>query len=84
MSYFTTCPHCGANLDPGEKCDCRKALEKEAFDLLMQLTPAQLDRLISEWENKMASRSQADQSTLQEAINHQTTGAGIISISAPL
>ncbi len=23
MSYFKTCPHCGAHLDPGEVCDCR-------------------------------------------------------------
>lgn len=23
MSYFRTCPHCGAHLDPGEVCDCR-------------------------------------------------------------
>ena len=23
MSYFRTCPHCGANLDPGEACDCQ-------------------------------------------------------------
>ena len=23
MAYYTTCPHCGANLDPGERCDCR-------------------------------------------------------------
>ena len=22
MSYYRTCPHCGANLDPGEVCDC--------------------------------------------------------------
>ena len=22
MSYYKTCPHCGANLDPGEVCDC--------------------------------------------------------------
>lgn len=21
--YYGTCPHCGANLDPGERCDCR-------------------------------------------------------------
>ena len=21
-TYFTTCPICGANLDPGEKCTC--------------------------------------------------------------
>ena len=23
MSYFWCCPDCGANLDPGERCDCR-------------------------------------------------------------
>lgn len=23
MSYYRTCPHCGANLDPGEMCDCQ-------------------------------------------------------------
>lgn len=22
MGYFRTCPRCGANLDPGELCDC--------------------------------------------------------------
>lgn len=22
MSYYHTCPRCGANLDPSEKCDC--------------------------------------------------------------
>ena len=22
VSYYRTCPHCGANLDPGESCDC--------------------------------------------------------------
>lgn len=22
MNYYRTCPHCGAHLDPGEKCDC--------------------------------------------------------------
>ena len=28
MPYYWTCPECGANLDPGEKCDCNKE-EKE-------------------------------------------------------
>ena len=23
MSYYSTCPDCGAHLDPGEQCDCR-------------------------------------------------------------
>jgi len=24
MPYYHTCPHCSANLDPGERCDCTK------------------------------------------------------------
>lgn len=24
MSYFRTCPCCGAHLDPGEVCDCKR------------------------------------------------------------
>ena len=27
--YFKVCEYCGAALDPGERCDCRKA-KKEA------------------------------------------------------
>lgn len=23
MAYYETCPRCGANLDPGECCDCQ-------------------------------------------------------------
>lgn len=25
--YFKVCPNCGANLDPGERCDCKDAKE---------------------------------------------------------
>lgn len=28
MSYYTTCPDCGANLDPGERCDCQNEQEE--------------------------------------------------------
>lgn len=24
MSYYNTCPDCGAHLDPGEACDCQE------------------------------------------------------------
>ena len=27
MAYYRTCPVCGANLDPGETCDCGKERE---------------------------------------------------------
>lgn len=26
---YNICPYCGANLDPGEKCDCREEDEEE-------------------------------------------------------
>lgn len=27
--YYVKCPYCGANLDPGEKCDCREEAQKK-------------------------------------------------------
>lgn len=27
MNYYKVCPHCGANLDPGEVCDCKEERE---------------------------------------------------------
>lgn len=27
MPYYEPCPRCGANLDPGEKCDCKEVTE---------------------------------------------------------
>ena len=30
MSYYSTCPHCGAHLDPGEICDCQDKKEAAA------------------------------------------------------
>jgi hypothetical protein len=29
MSYFHTCPDCGAHLDPGETCDCQLNNEED-------------------------------------------------------
>ena len=39
-TYFKTCPYCGANLDPGETCDClelqaRKEADAEKFRSLI-------------------------------------------------
>ncbi len=30
--FYNTCPHCGANLDPGEQCDCQKTKKGEPTD----------------------------------------------------
>lgn len=29
---YHTCPYCGANLDPGEHCDCENEREEEDDD----------------------------------------------------
>ncbi len=29
MAFYETCPLCGANLDPGEPCDCQEEKELE-------------------------------------------------------
>lgn len=30
---YRTCEHCGANLDPDERCDCRDKLEQREEEL---------------------------------------------------
>ena len=32
MSYYTTCPKCGANLDPGEKCTCTTERVRQSYE----------------------------------------------------
>lgn len=29
MAFYRTCPLCGCNLDPGEKCDCETEKKKQ-------------------------------------------------------
>lgn len=38
MSYYRSCPYCGAALDPGEPCDCLSAMYS-------RLTPENRDKL---------------------------------------
>lgn len=33
-TYYKTCPLCGANLDPGEMCDCKASLENPKITYL--------------------------------------------------
>lgn len=40
MAYYNTCPLCGCNLDPNEKCDCednKKKLE-EFYENVTEMT----------------------------------------------
>ena len=33
MAQYRTCPYCGANLDPGERCDCTKKSAPDAANI---------------------------------------------------
>lgn len=37
--YYWTCPNCGANLDPGESCDCKRNEDEKSDFLIAQCTP---------------------------------------------
>ncbi|MBQ3023373.1 MAG: hypothetical protein IJD91_08645 [Clostridia bacterium] len=55
MSFYKRCPHCGANLDPGEHCDCKAQKERptlptiESWSLTKQIAlTATLKTIITE------------------------------------
>ena len=44
MSYYRTCQYCGANLDPGENCDCQiEKKEQETVRAEAQIREEQED-----------------------------------------
>lgn len=43
MSYFHPYPHCWANLDPGERCDCTLPAKSQAFGILDKKTARSAD-----------------------------------------
>ena len=51
MSYYHTCPRCGANLDPGESCDC---LEVEAKLLINHLTEEECAAVLEAYKKNAA------------------------------
>ncbi len=36
MAYYRVCPRCGANLDPGEPCDCESRKERKAIKAVVR------------------------------------------------
>lgn len=50
MAYYRTCEFCGANLDPGENCDCAEAQ-------YFRLTPAGKRKVIRKIEELLRAES---------------------------
>lgn len=49
MSFYKICPDCGANLDPGERCDCIS--EKEKQKELKKIKKKEINRMIAVEDN---------------------------------
>ena len=41
MEFYSTCSKCGATLDPGERCDCEEAEEREQAKIELYLVMEQ-------------------------------------------
>ena len=49
MSFYKICPDCGANLAPGERCDCIS--EKEKREELKKIKKKEINRMIAVEDN---------------------------------
>lgn len=45
MAYYNTCPHCGANLDPGESCTCQ--IE---HPIMITISKTQYDKMVKSFD----------------------------------
>ena len=57
MAYYSTCPDCGAHLDPGEPCDCREEKELERAKRQSMFSPGkdgQMQMLLTQEVNSYA------------------------------
>ena len=65
MSYYHTCPRCGAHLDPGETCSC---LDVEAEALIAHLTEKGTAPGATNTESGTAEQSLTD----TDSVSHDT------------
>ena len=83
MSFYRPCPHCGANLDPGEKCDCGDAADAVSHHDSRSDSAYPLGAGSAGCHRK-ALCAYADQSTTQRSLNtnrHRAAGTVIVPAS---
>lgn len=49
---YRTCPHCGANLDPGEVCDCPSAMFDRLSDENKRIVIDRIEALVAEQKSQ--------------------------------
>ena len=55
-TYYWTCPYCGANLDPGERCDCKESTDSGSPESTnyRDVTPTETDMKTNPKEEKQS------------------------------
>lgn len=71
MSYYKTCPHCGAHLDPGEVCDCRENLHDRLKAKILTMTEEERALLLRSWK----VHEQHPKLTIEECVERAAQGA---------
>lgn len=60
MAFFNTCPICGANLDPGESCDCQeeREIERQKMQSMLKVGKGgQIQMLLEQGVSRVAEKS---------------------------
>lgn len=73
MPYYRTCPYCGANLDPGERCDCLESKQERAARLIAPLTVGEKLQLLELLKNIPASAANTDEDGVEQIITPDST-----------
>ena len=53
MSFYNTCPHCGANLDPGERCDCEEIQIENERAIVKMIAIGKNGQYVIQWQNEI-------------------------------
>lgn len=61
-TYFVTCPFCGSNLDPGERCDCQNESEVKT------MTPEEKARQTRKKHTESRKRKENEEKRLRESM----------------
>lgn len=77
MSYYKTCPHCGAHLDPGEVCECVKTMYQRLTPENKKRVNETIDTLLAEQKRSRPGAANAGDGKVEQ-INHAVS-ASIVS-----
>lgn len=73
MAFYHTCPLCGCNLDPGEKCDCESEAAKREQHFIEQTRINPITGQMSfNWDGKETGNE--TKITNKRRRNHRTDG----------